>query len=307
MERPAVKAGRVTLALVLLLGCACGVTSPSEGPQGTTADVECTEGDEYAAVTLALSRPASSAMTFKIGTHDGTAAAPDDYTELHTQIVIPADSTAVAIEIPIIEDGVGELDERFTVTMAPVVLEAASTCTAVVTIHEKYPLRTTPENALQKLRLAYTSRCVPAYLDVLAQDMTFYLSEDDWQGGELPMTWNKAEETTIHENMFADGSNVERIRLTLTYILDFFDPGADPVDPADDRWEYREGVDLRVTVSGDLTYLANSPSMFVFGRDTDQVGPAGEELWEIVDWFDLGDEGQRVEAATWGCIKALYH
>lgn len=178
----------------------------------------------------------------------------------------------------------------------------------------QYKIRTTPDNVLYNLRQAYEYMNAEEYLDCLADGFTFHLSEDDWQGGELPQTWDKAEETRIHNNMFAEESDVEDIALILTDMIEpAFDQGADPEDPADDRWEYKEAVDLRVTVGGDLTYLATAPALYVFQRDIDQTGPDGEELWEIIDWFDLGDErSQGYDPApdermiSVGALKGLY-
>jgi len=177
----------------------------------------------------------------------------------------------------------------------------------------EYKIRTTPENVLYNLRQAYEYMNAEEYLDCLAQGFTFHLSEDDWGGGGLPKTWDKLEETQIHNNMFSEDSDVEDIALILTEISTVFDPGESPTDPADDRWEHKEAVDLRVTVGGDLTYLATAPALFVLQRDIDQVGPNLEELWEVIDWYDLGDEGMRSfetgpqeQQVSIGALKALF-
>lgn len=308
---------RLGAALLVLLGCGCGLTSPSgdDGFDAVTGDAECTEGDGCATLTLTLSPAPSSQVTFEVDTHDGTATAPGDYTETHADLVVPADSTSVAIEIPIAEDGVIEVDEWFTVTLQPACRAAAPACTALVTIHEKYPVRTSPDRALEQLALAYDSMNAAVYLDVLAGAMEFHLCQDDWQGGVLPESWGKSEETTIHENMFSPDGDVEWIQLTLETVSSAFDPGANPADPADDRWEYTEDFELWLTVGGDLAYLARGTCEFHFQRDADDLGPSGEELWEIIDWYEL--DSYRVversvgghvrgEQASWGSVKALF-
>ncbi len=123
------------------------------------------------------------------------------------------------------------------------------------------------------------------YLDCLSEDFIFFLSEDDInQHPELPEYWGKPEETAIHENMFADGGPVDRVGLTLTDGAITELPPPVPGDPP--HWQYEEAVDLRVYV-GVTTYVANAPSLFEFRIDEDQVGPAGEILWEICVWHDL--------------------
>lgn len=172
-----------------------------------------------------------------------------------------------------------------------------------------YPVRSSPENVLVKLELAYERMDAEAYLDCLAEDFLFYLNPEDvsdWP--ELPEYWDKAEETTIHENMFGDGTNVLSVALWLTHDTDSYDPG-DPGDPLDDLWTYREDYDIRVTLPPDLTLHAVSPSDFVFQVDPDEVGHGGMLLWEIVLWYDLPYEwrtGPSVEEASWGGIKAMY-
>ena len=308
---------RLGAALLLVLGCACGLTSPSkeDGLGPSAADVAVTEGDGSATLTVVLSSAPCSPLTFEVDTHDGSAVAPDDYTAVHADVVVPADSMSATIEIPIVEDGDAELDEWFTVTIEPDSRETARACTAVVTIHEKYPLRTSPDLALDQLELAYNSMCAPAYLDLLAENLEFHLCQDDWQGGELPPVWYKTEEATIHENMFGQGTDVVSVQLQLTTLTSEFDPGPDPVDPADDRWEHTTAVDLRVTVAGCLTYLATHNSIFVFQRDVDEQGPSGEELLEIIEWYELdwyevrersAGAHARVGHTTWASVKALF-
>jgi len=178
-------------------------------------------------------------------------------------------------------------------------------------VPEEYEIRDTPEHVLHNLQTAYENSNATEYLDCLAEDFIFFLNEDDWTNDpDLPEYWGKAEETAIHENMFADGSDVDRIDLTLTVDGEPIQvPGPEPEDPP--HWQYQEAVDLRVYI-GTTIYLATAPSLFEFRIDEDDVGPQGQQLWEIWRWYDLDDEKRPVvpdpgtEIASFGRIKAGY-
>ena len=181
-----------------------------------------------------------------------------------------------------------------------------SGCTCPGEVEDIYPARTSPGNVLEKLNLAYVNMDTDAYLDCLAEDFTFHVNpcdigDDDW---DLPETWNKAVEEAIHRRMFA---HAERIRLTLTRESSGYDAGPDPIDSMDDLWSYTESLDLRVHVPGDFTFFANSDQLFVFAIDEDRAASDEEELWEIVEWYDLTEDRKRpVVPSTWSGIKALY-
>lgn len=164
-----------------------------------------------------------------------------------------------------------------------------------------YPARTSPENVIEKLRLAYVNMDLDAYVDCLADSFRFYLFPWDVEPGEDPH-WDQETERSIHENMF---DCVEWITLTLTNATEDHDPGADPIDPMDDLWTREEETDLRVT-EGIITYLGQHPQDFVLRVDPDETGPRGETLYEIIEWSDLGEEQQLREGSTWSSIKALY-
>ncbi len=179
----------------------------------------------------------------------------------------------------------------------------------------EYKPRTSCENVLWNIESAYEDRNIDEYLDCLAEDFTFHLNPDDWQDPQsgLPPYWGKHEEESIHRNMFDEGSDVEGITLTLTFIQSSYDPGEDPQDPMDDRWEYQEGVDLRVRVVGDITYMATADQLFILRIDPDETGPGGETLYEIIEWHDLEPQIARPEVGdaceeriSRGRLNAMY-
>ena len=179
----------------------------------------------------------------------------------------------------------------------------------------QYKVRSSCENVLYNLSTGYIYMNADEYLDCLAEEFVFYLNPDDWGNpqNDLPELWEKQEEEAIHRNMFADGSDVDGINLTLTNIQIAHDPGEDPEDPSDDRWEYQEGVDLRVRTPPDLTYLATADQLFIFQIDPNEIGPDDETLYEVIEWHDLQPTcarpvppGPGEELISFGRLKAMY-
>lgn len=176
----------------------------------------------------------------------------------------------------------------------------------------EFLLRTSPENVIANIVLAYEEMDADEYLDCLAADFIFYPDERDVQDPELniPPEWYKTDEANMHYNMFDEESDVQSISLTMTNASTEWIEGI-PGHDADDVYIYTENIDLRVNVSGGLTYLATSPSEFHIRVDQDQLGPEGETLWEIYLWYELGggargDEDPAREETSWGSVKALY-
>ena len=175
--------------------------------------------------------------------------------------------------------------------------------------------RTTPEDVIYNLQLAYVEMDAGEYLDCLSEDFIFYPSEADLQNPDpqnpMPDEWYKTDERGMHENMFYGPNAVESITLNLTTVNVQHNEGLP--GPEDDIYVYVESVDLMVNLYGDLSYLATSDSQYWFRVDTDQTGENGEPWWEIYMWYDLseapgtrGGGSGRVEDSSWGSIKALY-
>jgi len=176
--------------------------------------------------------------------------------------------------------------------------------------------RTSPENVVYNMELAYEEMDLEEYLDCLSEDFEFFQTEEDVQHHELPAVWWKTDEAAMHENMFADSSDVESVSLTLTIVSIDYDYGI-PNDPLDDTCVCVVNVDLRLNLSAGGGFIATAASAFHMRIDIDQPNPVPDPddvlWWEICHWYDLdlGGEGRgadagRVEDATWGTIKALY-
>ena len=173
-----------------------------------------------------------------------------------------------------------------------------------------YFARTSPDSVVANLRLAYENQHLARYLECLAEDFTFYpsprtLEEYEW----IPESWGKVDEHRIHQNMFGGSSFVHGIVLALlqegeaTPIL-----GPTPGDTI--GYEYTFGVDLRVDCQDSITYVATAPSLFLLRIDPDEMGSGGEPLWEILEWYDIDDDGSCVRPVlptSWGELKILFH
>ena len=176
--------------------------------------------------------------------------------------------------------------------------------------------RLTPEDVLHNLRTAYIWKNAGEYLDCLSEDFEFFPNEDDVNNPELdiPPVWWKIDEEFIHESMFAHGSDVESITLTLTIASIVYDYGL-PEDPLDDTCICIVEVDLRVNLFGDTTFLATAPSEFRMRIDIDQPNPIPDPddvlWWEIYYWFDLVERGgsredPNVERVSLSELKSLF-
>ncbi len=179
----------------------------------------------------------------------------------------------------------------------------SSGCTCPDEVEDIYPARTSPQNVIEKLRLAYVNMDADAYVDCLADDFTFHVNPRIAGNPDLdvPETWDRTFEETIHRAMFAENSSAERVALTLTTVSKEW-------NESDGLWRYTEAPDVRVTVTGDLTFYANSPQRFVLAIDEDRTGRDGEELWAIVEWHDLEESWTRPgEDSTWSSIKWLWY
>jgi hypothetical protein len=169
---------------------------------------------------------------------------------------------------------------------------------------------TSPENVLLNLERAYGERDVSEYLDCLSEDFKFHFTEEDQQGWpQLPPWFYKSDEQQVHENMFGDEWDVESITLTLTVASVETIPGGDLRVPTRDVVRVRVLTDLRIDLSGNLTYLATNPQNFYFREVVGSRELHGRILWEISEWEDAEgwDAGARVEdAAGWGGIKYCF-
>ena len=171
----------------------------------------------------------------------------------------------------------------------------------------RYPLRDSPANALEKLRQSYELMDPVAYLDCLAEDFIFYVNpEDQANNPNLPPEWYKMDEASMHYNMFATGTSIEYITLSLDQVGNPIElPSPDPGQPSE--WEYHENYDLTLHYFDGLTIISSAGAVFLLHVDPFESGPNGEDLWEVVNWWDVERfEVSPAESSSWGAIKALF-
>ncbi len=185
-----------------------------------------------------------------------------------------------------------------------------------------YRDRLHPDDVIHNLETSYEYKNAQEYLYCLAEEFIFHTSPADQNDPDNPLDeeWFKQDERDIHEAMFAEDSNVDRIRLTLTVVNapNEPNPGPDPESTHDDTWLYRVAVDLQVVVpppdgGENLILLANADQQYLFSVDPNETGPNGEDLWEVLEWWDLEDGQYRLPAGetcdiktTFGRIKARF-
>jgi hypothetical protein len=182
------------------------------------------------------------------------------------------------------------------------------------TVDEDYRLRTTPENVLHNMCVAYEHKNADEYLACLAEGFTFHSDPDDVASGAAEEFYYKDDERTIHENMFSETgpeNHPERAVDSIQLGFTLTSKTSDEVAPGDTIWTIEEDVDLRVNLFSGTTYLANAPSQYVL-QEAPETGPNGEKLWEIIDWYDLvQDHGKRgqdpgAETVTVSELRAMY-
>ncbi|MBD3237359.1 MAG: hypothetical protein GF330_11685 [Candidatus Eisenbacteria bacterium] len=94
--------------------------------------------------------------------------------------------------------------------------------------------RTSPENLCENLMSAYKERSIVEYESLLAEDFTFYFSEEDQSRPEIPEQWGRNEEIEAHEGMF-DGEYVQTLSLDFVYDDPVFDE--EHFDGVDSLWK----------------------------------------------------------------------
>ncbi len=164
-----------------------------------------------------------------------------------------------------------------------------------------YPLRDTPEHAVEKLRQAYVAKDLAAFTDCLSDTFRFWIDESAQPS--IPDFWGFSTEYDIHAVMFGDTLTDW---ITLSFVLA---QAPEEVPGATPSWLLRMNHDLwiKTWLWGDWAYLWGAGgSLFKVSVDPDERGPCCEVLWEVADWAE-GDHFETPVAQTsWGKIKSLY-
>ncbi len=104
----------------------------------SVSDVTFTEGDsgtKNAVFTVALSSKASTVVTVKFATNNGTATASTDYTSTTGTLTFAIGETSKTVQVPVLGDTVVESDENFSILLSAssgaVISKATGTATIV--------------------------------------------------------------------------------------------------------------------------------------------------------------------------------
>ncbi len=100
------------------------------------ADASGVETDGMLNFTVSLSSASSSTVTVDYQTQPGTATAPADYTSVSDTLVFNPGQTSKTISVPLIDDGISEGPETFTVQLGNASNAVISDGTAVGTIND---------------------------------------------------------------------------------------------------------------------------------------------------------------------------
>ena len=105
-------------------------------PGISITDVSVDETVGSATLTISLSAPAAGDVTVDYTTTDASATAPDDYATTTGTATILAGETTTTITVPIVDDGLEEGSETFTVDLSNAIGATISDAQAVVTIDD---------------------------------------------------------------------------------------------------------------------------------------------------------------------------
>jgi hypothetical protein len=166
----------------------------------------------------------------------------------------------------------------------------------VLPIPSPFLSRTSPENLLENLRLAYEHKDFEEYVLLFSEDFTFVFRPEDAGNDSLdiPASWGLEQERQAHWNMFR-APDVEDIKLEWS-VGPRLPPDFDNADTKIIVQDIFLEVDQRLETGDILHIQARGDSWFHF-RKSDVTTAEGDTIWEIVWWEDkLG----------WGWLKSIY-
>jgi hypothetical protein len=155
---------------------------------------------------------------------------------------------------------------------------------------DKFLPRTSPENLLANLKMAYRERETAEYESLLAMDFTFVLAPEDAGQPGMPSQWGRNTEIGVHQRMF-DADLVQS--LSLDFVV-----GDRLFDEAGQLWT--------ITITNvDLSLYGMTPdhptpknyqvldgsSKFWFRQNNWTVPGTTDRIWSIVKWEDSPVEG----------------
>ncbi len=125
----------VTLPTTILCIDSCGGTPPPM-PQVSINSVTVNENAGNAVLQICLSATSTQSVTVQYATANASATAGSDYTATSSTATIPAGQTCTNISIPILNDGIGESTENFSVNLSNPTNATIGSGTGTVTIND---------------------------------------------------------------------------------------------------------------------------------------------------------------------------
>jgi len=169
-----------------------------------------------------------------------------------------------------------------------------------------YPARTTPQQAIEKLCLAYEAPNLFHYMDCLSDTFRFWLHPEDlYSHPEWPASWVYGNELALHSNMFGPIGQVNSISLCLVEVRAPQEIASQPPG-GPSSWLLAYNYSLRIDTDGVWDYIAEGGAQLKLSVDPTGTGPGGEPLWEVASWSDVESIQSAVEETSWGAIKSLY-
>ena len=89
-----------------------------DGVNLSVEDIDAAEDSGTAQFRVALDRPSNQTITVDYSTVDGSATAPDDYTQTSDTLAIIAGATSAFVDVPLVDDDVADPDETFELRLS---------------------------------------------------------------------------------------------------------------------------------------------------------------------------------------------
>ncbi|MFC1572800.1 PKD domain-containing protein [Candidatus Eisenbacteria bacterium] len=183
-------------------------------------------------------------------------------------------------------------------------------------VQRRFYARTTPQNLLINLKLAYDERNVSEYDSLLPPDFKFILAPDDQHLGE---EFDRQDEISLHTNMF-EADMVQE--LELDFQLGSLTLDEDRTTESDSLWTititnvdlYLFGVTPQMPDTPQGYEMQDGMERFWF-RKSGWSYLDGNPIWKIAEWEELYFPTNSlarlrgplpVEYDTWGSIKGMF-
>jgi hypothetical protein len=169
------------------------------------------------------------------------------------------------------------------------------------------------EDVLWNLELAYNERNGQEFAKLLDDGFEFYVSASDYAAGGIPPRWGLDDEILANDALFDENLEGPWRATNIDLALHFDEDEWVEIPRGGDESWYRIDVEYNITVQtvSGVDFKGNRLKAQLVVRPTEVDG---EDIWRIVEWRDIGDDGAVASSAytgavaetSWGRIKAFY-